>query len=53
MVALGRIADASASGALTPDEANALAGVLEAKRKAIETVELEGRVVALERRAKT
>ena len=39
---------AMAGGELTPDEAGLVAGVLEARRKAIETVELEARVAALE-----
>ena len=46
--ALGTIAESVASGALTPDEGQAVAAVLEVKRKAIETVELESRVAALE-----
>jgi hypothetical protein len=33
---------------LTPDEGKAGAAVLETKRKAIETVELESRIAALE-----
>ena len=40
-----------ASGTLTPDEAMAAASVIEVNRKAIETHELENRVVALERAA--
>jgi hypothetical protein len=37
-----------AAGKITPDEAATIAGVLDAKRKAIETVQLEGRVAKLE-----
>jgi hypothetical protein len=37
-----------ADGEITPDEANAVASVIETKRKAIETQELEQRVAALE-----
>ena len=40
VAALGAIADAVATGDVTPDEGHAVAGILEAKRKAIETVEL-------------
>jgi hypothetical protein len=39
---------AMAAGELTPDEAGAIAGVIEAKRRAIETVELEERLRKLE-----
>ena len=48
--ALGLITDAAAQGALDLDAANALANLLEAKRKAIETVDLEQRIAALEQR---
>jgi Family of unknown function (DUF5681) len=46
--ALGTIAKAMATGELTPDEAGAVAGVIEAKRRAIETVEHEERLRKLE-----
>jgi hypothetical protein len=46
--ALGAIAGAMAAGELTPDEAGAVAGVIEAKRRAIETVEHEERLQRLE-----
>jgi len=39
---------AMASGEITPDEAATIAGVLEAKRKAIETADLERRLTAIE-----
>ena len=39
---------AMASGSLTPDEASAVAGLLEAKRKALETEDLEARIATLE-----
>jgi hypothetical protein len=42
---------AMAAGEITPDEAATIAGVLEAKRKAIETVQLEERVAKLEQQA--
>lgn len=46
--ALGKLADAVAAGDLTPDEGAAVAAILETKRRAIETVELETRITALE-----
>lgn len=51
--ALGGILRATASGALTPDEAATIAGVLETKRRAIETGELEQRLDQLEQRLTT
>jgi hypothetical protein len=42
---------AMAAGKITPDEAATIAGVLDAKRKAIETVQLEGRVAKLEQQS--
>ena len=46
--ALAAVVQALAFGALTPEEAQAVAGVLDAQRRAIETAELEARVAALE-----
>jgi hypothetical protein len=46
--AIGATVQAMADGDLTPDEASVVAGVLEAKRKAIETADLEARIVRLE-----
>ena len=46
--ALAAVVAAMARGELTPEEAQAVTGVLEAQRKAIETAELEARVAALE-----
>jgi hypothetical protein len=46
--ALGVVASLMADGEITPDEASAVASVIETKRKAIETQELEQRVAALE-----
>jgi hypothetical protein len=46
--AIGLVADAVGTGTITPDEGQAVAAVLETKRRAIETVELEARVAALE-----
>lgn len=48
VTALGTVAGAMANGELTPDEAQAVSAVLEGKRRAIETVELESRITALE-----
>jgi hypothetical protein len=45
---LGAIITAVADGTLTPDEAAAVANLIEMKRKAIETVEIERRIAALE-----
>jgi len=47
--ALGFIASAVGAGEVTPEEGTSLATVLEIKRKAIETSELEARIVALEK----
>lgn len=44
----GAVIAAMAVGDITPDEANTIAGVLEAKRRSIETCELEARMTALE-----
>ena len=46
--ALGEIVRGVADGALTPDEGSAVAGILEAKRKALETLELERRLQSVE-----
>ncbi len=47
--AQGAILAAVATGDLTPDEGQVVSGILEGKRKAIETAEIERRVAALER----
>ena len=47
--AIGGILQATAAGDLSPDEAATVAGVLETKRRAMETVDLEARLAALER----
>ena len=44
------ILDAVAEGELTPDEASTLAGIVEMRRKALETNELEQRIAAIEAR---
>ena len=48
VAALGLVADAVGIGDITPDEGQAVSAVLETKRRAIETVELETRIAALE-----
>ena len=50
MAALGVTVTAMSEGEITPDEAAVVAGVLEIKRRAIETVEIERRIAALEER---
>jgi hypothetical protein len=42
-----------ASGEMTPDEAAVIAGVMETKRRALETGELEQRLDQLEQRVPT
>jgi hypothetical protein len=49
VVAMGALADAVASGEVTPDEGAAVTTILEAKRRAIETNDLEQRISALEK----
>jgi hypothetical protein len=44
---------AVATGSVTPDEASTVASVLESSRRAIETVELEARIAAIEARSQT
>jgi hypothetical protein len=51
LTALSSTVAAMAEGEITPDEATVVAGVLETKRKAIETVELEARLARLEQQA--
>jgi hypothetical protein len=46
--ALSVVAAEMASGNITPEEAQAVAAVLEGKRRAVETVALEARIAALE-----
>ena len=48
MAAHGAVIAAMAKGEITPDDASTVAGVLEARRRAIETVELEKRIEILE-----
>ena len=51
--ALAAILTAMASGVLTPDEAVAVANVVECQRKAIETEQLEARMLAIEAQLKS
>lgn len=46
--AVGAVAEAMARGEITPEEAAAIANVLDMKRRAIETVDIERRLDALE-----
>jgi len=48
--ALGAIVQAVAAGEVTPEEAGALAGVLELHRRAIDTADLDARLAAIEQR---
>lgn len=45
----GAVIAAMAKGEITPDDASAIVGILENRRRAIETVELEARVSELEK----
>ncbi|MBS0551540.1 MAG: hypothetical protein JSS47_03275 [Proteobacteria bacterium] len=47
-----RVLEEVANGSITPGEASTLSGVLEARRRALETLELETRIAALEGKAK-
>jgi hypothetical protein len=47
-LALGSVLGAVASGDITPDEGSTVAGIMEAKRRSIEVVDLEKRLAALE-----
>ncbi|MGE3509713.1 MAG: hypothetical protein AB7N65_12610 [Vicinamibacterales bacterium] len=49
--ALDAILQATAQGAITPDEAVAIGNVLEVRRRAIEQIDIEARLAALESRS--
>jgi hypothetical protein len=49
--ALGIVAQAVATGSLSPEDGTALAGILDAHRKSFETCELEARLDQIEREA--
>lgn len=53
VAALCAMADAMAAGELSPEEGAAVAGVLETQRRAVETLELERRIAALEQSRET
>jgi hypothetical protein len=53
VAALGAVVLSVASGDLTPEEATAVATVIDIKRRAIETAELETRLRAIEERIGT
>ena len=48
VAAFGALLKSTADGELTPDEAQVIAGIFDAKRKALETVEIETRLTLLE-----
>lgn len=48
--AVGAVTQAVAAGDLSPEEGQAVAAILETQRRAIETVDLERRIAALEER---
>ena len=48
LAALSAVVEATAEGELTPDEAALVAGLLDVKRKALETVSIEERLTKLE-----
>jgi hypothetical protein len=52
VTAIGAVADLVGAGDITPDEGAALAAIFESKRRAIETVDLEARLSALEQERK-
>ena len=49
VAALGGILQAVAAGEITPDEGATIAGMMDAKRRAHETQDLEGRLAAIEK----
>jgi hypothetical protein len=49
--ALGAVLDAVSCGEITPDEGQCVTALIEARRKAFETLDLEARVDVLEQRA--
>lgn len=51
VAALASITNAVASGELTPEEGQSVAAILEQQRRAIETIQLEQRIAALEARS--
>jgi len=51
--ALGTVAEAVGRGELSPEEGSAVASILETQRKAVETVDIERRIAALEEKGVT
>ncbi len=51
--ALAAVVTAMGEGSITADEASAMCAIIETRRRAIETVELEARMVAIEKRLKS
>jgi hypothetical protein len=49
--AMAAVTEAMAGGTLAPDEAATIAGVIEIKRKTIETADIERRLAVLERQS--
>jgi len=49
-LALGRVVEAVAGGSITPDEGQALASILETRRRSLESIDYERRIAALEAR---
>ena len=49
-IASARVVETVASGAITPSEGAAVAGLLEQRRKVLEAVDLEARLRAIEER---
>ena len=52
VAAIGVVLDAVGAGTITPSEGQTLAGLLEAQRKNMETLELEARIAAVEQSIK-
>jgi hypothetical protein len=52
LAAIGVVLDAVGAGTITPSEGQTLAGLLEAQRKNMETLELEARIAAVEQSIK-
>ena len=50
---LGSLLQSTAAGDISPEEVATIASVLEVKRKAVELVDLEDRLAAIEKRMET
>jgi hypothetical protein len=53
VTALSAVAEHVAAGELLPEEGAAVAGILEAQRRAVETAEMDARITALEQKGST